>query len=133
MDKIDSVIIEELRKNSRTPYLKIAKDLKVSEGTIRKRVKNLLSSKKISKFTIETQEDTFAIVGIETETKTETKNIVEKIRSFGAGSIYEVTGRFDIICMIPSTDRERANEILEQIRAIKGVLHTETFTILKRN
>ncbi len=133
MDKIDSVIIEELRKNSRTPYLKIAKDLKVSEGTIRKRVKDLLSSKKISKFTIETQEDTFAIVGIETETKTETRNIVEKIKSLGAGNIYEVTGRFDIICMIPSTDRERANEILENIRAIKGVLHTETFTILKRN
>lgn len=133
MDKIDSVIIEELRKNSRTPYLKIAKELKVSEGTIRKRVKDLLSSKKINKFTIETQEDTFAIVGIETETKTETKNIVEKIKSFGAGNIYEVTGRFDIICMIPSTDRERTNDMLEYIRAIKGVLHTETFTILKRN
>lgn len=133
MDNIDTTIIERLRKDARTPFLQIAKDIKVSEGTIRKRVKDLTSEKIIKKFTIETAEDIFAIVGIETETKTETKKIVEKIKSFDVGSIYEVTGRFDIICEVPSSTMEKVNEILERIRSTQGVLHTETFTVLKKN
>ena len=133
MDEIDSVIIERLRKNSRTAFLQIAKDLKVSEGTIRKRVKDLVSSKQIKKFTIESDQDAFAIVGIETETKTETKKIVDKIKSYGIDTLYEVTGRFDVICMIPSLEREKVNDILEKIRTTQGVLHTETFTVLAKS
>jgi DNA-binding Lrp family transcriptional regulator len=133
MEDINSTIIEILKKDARTPFLQIAKQLNVSEGTIRKRVKDLIKNDQIKKFTIETSEDAFAIVGIETETKTETKGIVGKIQSFGITNIYEVTGRFDIICLVPSLDREKVNEVLEQIRTTQGVLHTETFTILKKN
>ena len=132
MDDLDNTIINYLRKDARMPFLQIAKIMNVSEGTIRKRVKDPITNKKIKKFTIETSQDTFAIVGIETETKTQTKNIVDKIKSLGVGNIYEVTGRFDIICMVPSTDREKVNEVLENIRSIEGVLHTETFTILHK-
>jgi Lrp/AsnC family transcriptional regulator, regulator for asnA, asnC and gidA len=133
MDSLDKTIIDILRKDARTPFLQIAKNLKVSEGTIRKRVKDLVQDKNIKKFTIETTQETFAIVGIETQTKTQTKNIVAKIKSFGVDNIYEVAGRFDIICMVPSAEREKINEILEKIRTTEGVLHTETFTILQKN
>jgi len=104
MDNTNSQIIEKLREDARTPFLRIAKDLGVSEGTIRKRVKDLTASGEIKKFTIETARDTFAVVGIETETKTQTKDIVERIKEHGVGIVYEVTGRFDIICMVPSDD-----------------------------
>jgi Lrp/AsnC family transcriptional regulator of lysine biosynthesis len=133
MDAIDSSIIEKLKKDARTPFLQIAKDLKVSEGTIRKRVKDLINDKIIKKFSLETAEDVFAIVGLETETKTETKKIVEKIKTFGVETIYEVTGRFDIICEVPSSNMEKVNDILEKIRSTQGVIHTETFTVLKKN
>jgi Lrp/AsnC family transcriptional regulator, regulator for asnA, asnC and gidA len=133
MDNIDTTLIQILRKDSRTPFLKIAKSLNVSEGTIRKRVKKLISSGDISKFTITTKEDTFAIIGIETQTKTETKKIVDNIKKLNVENIYEVTGRFDIICMIPSERREKINETLEQIRSTSGVTHTETFTVLLKS
>ena len=133
MDSINNSIIEILRKDARTPFLQIAKQLKVSEGTIRKRVKDLIKDKEIKRFTIESSQETFAIVGIETETNKSTKTIAEKIKSFGVNSIYEVTGRFDIICMVPSAEREKVNEILEKIRTTEGVLHTETFTVLERD
>jgi Lrp/AsnC family transcriptional regulator of lysine biosynthesis len=133
MDEINQTIIATLRKDARTPFLQIAKDLKVSEGTIRNRVKDLIKERIIKKFTLETAEDVFAIVGIETETKTETKRIVEKIKQLNVETIYEVTGRFDIVCEVPSSDMERVNETLEKIRSIHGVLHTETFTVLKKN
>jgi Lrp/AsnC family transcriptional regulator of lysine biosynthesis len=133
MDNINNTIIESLREDARTPFLQIAKSLNVSEGTIRKRVKDLVANEDIQKFTIETKKDSSSIVGVETETKTQTKNIVEKIRSLGIKTIYEVTGRFDIICNVPHLDGEQTNEILDRIRAIDGVLHTETFTVLKKN
>jgi Lrp/AsnC family transcriptional regulator, involved in the regulation of lysine biosynthesis len=133
MDNINLKIIEKLRVDARTPFLQIAKQLEVSEGTIRKRVKDLIQDKEIKKFTIETKKDTFAIVGIETETKTETKKIAERIKSYGVNTLYEVTGRFDIICMVPSAEREDVNSMLEHIRTIPGVLHTETFTVLAKD
>jgi len=133
MDKIDYIIIETLKNNARIPFLQIAKQLKVSEGTIRKRVKDLIRDNQIKKFTIETKDDNFAIVGVETETKTETAKIVEKISSFGISTIYEVTGRFDIICIVPSINKENINETLEKIRTTDGVVHTETFSVLKKN
>jgi Lrp/AsnC family transcriptional regulator of lysine biosynthesis len=133
MDDIDIAIINTLRQDARTPFLQISKHLKVSEGTIRKRVKDLVEAKIIKKFTIETTEEVFAIVGVETETKTETKKIVEKIKSYGVDSLYEVTGRFDIICIVPSHNMEKINDVLERIRTTQGVLHTETFTVLKKN
>jgi DNA-binding Lrp family transcriptional regulator len=53
------------------------------------------------------------------------------LESYGVDEIFEVTGRFDIICIIDEDTMEHLNDILEKIRAIDGVNHTETFTVLK--
>ena len=133
MDNINSTIIKRLKKDARTPFLQIAKELDVSEGTIRKRVKRLIEAKEISKFTIDTKEETFAIVGVETDPSVDTGKIVDKIAELDMHEIYEVTGRFDIIAFVPSTEREKVNQTLEKIRQIKGVNDTETFTVLKKD
>lgn len=52
MDKLDFGIIEALSKNSRTPFMEIARRLKVSESTIRKRVANLESHSIIKKYSL---------------------------------------------------------------------------------
>lgn len=131
MDSINQRIVSTLRNDARTPFLQIAHKLKVSEGTIRNRVGNLVKDGMIKKFTIETKDDFFAIIGVQTNAKTETKRIAEKIKSYGVQEIYEVAGRFDIICSIENTDRERVNEIIEKIRTTYGVIDTETFTVLR--
>ncbi len=41
LDQLDMDIVQRLRKNARIPYLDIARDLKVSESTIRNRVAGL--------------------------------------------------------------------------------------------
>jgi len=133
MDRIDEFIMKSLEKNSRMPFLQIAKILKVSEGTIRKRVSNLVKDSTIKSFTIETQTTPTCIVGIETDTHTKTEKIANRLKETGIKKIYEVTGKYDIICLIETRDMEKTNEILEKIRAIEGVLHTETFTILKKD
>ena len=52
MDKLDLNIVELLLKNSRTPFVQIAKKLKVSESTIRKRVSNLENNVVIKKYSL---------------------------------------------------------------------------------
>ena len=52
MEKLDLSIIEALSKNSRTPYMEIARKLKVSESTIRKRVSNLEKNGVIKKYSL---------------------------------------------------------------------------------
>lgn len=52
MDKLDFSIISALSKNSRTSFMGIARNLKVSESTIRKRVSNLEKNGIIKKFSL---------------------------------------------------------------------------------
>ena len=52
MDKLNLSIIEALSKNSRTPFMQIAKKLKVSESTIRKRVSKLENNGVIKKYSL---------------------------------------------------------------------------------
>jgi Lrp/AsnC family transcriptional regulator for asnA, asnC and gidA len=53
LDELDQKIIRLLRENCIRPFVKIAKELDVTEGTIRQRVKKLVSGGVIKKFTVE--------------------------------------------------------------------------------
>lgn len=130
MDKIDRKIISELERNAREPFLQIAKRLDVSEGTIRKRVNDMVEKGIIRNFTINVSGNISAIVGIQTNPHVKTKDIVKELRKLNADKIFELTGRFDILCFISSPTMIEANIMLESIRSIDGILHTETFTVL---
>ena len=72
VDKKDLDIIEILQGNSRTPYLEIARRLRVSEATIRKRVKALEENVIIKNYTVlidpsKIGYDSTAIIGFDVE------------------------------------------------------------------
>lgn len=50
LDETDMEILEILRKNARTAYLDMAKKLRISESTVRKRVKDLEKQGVIKKY-----------------------------------------------------------------------------------
>jgi len=45
IDQNDLKILEILKKNARTPYTTIAKELKVSEAAVRKRIEKLIQTR----------------------------------------------------------------------------------------
>jgi DNA-binding Lrp family transcriptional regulator len=57
-DKVDEHILEFLRKDSRESFVEIGKKLKLSESAIRHRVKNMVGSGAITKYTVEEGADT---------------------------------------------------------------------------
>ena len=130
MDKVNKEIINILSEDSRTPFLKIAKSLNVSEGMIRQRVKKLIESKEIKKFTILKEKSLSAIVGLKTNPKINLNYLEKKLSKFGVDKIFHVSGKFDLI-LETSLKGKDLNIILDKIRIIDGVESTETFIILK--
>ena len=131
LDLVDRRIIETLSLDSRTSFLSISKELKVSEGTIRQRVAKLIKRGVIRRFTLELSSSTTAFVEISTSSSVPTQKISEKIKKLGAVRVFEVTGRFTIFAMVGAESLDKLNSVLESIRAIDGVIQTETFPVLR--
>ena len=76
-DKVDEKIIEFLKNDSRESFVDIGKKLKLSESAVRRRVKNLVDSGTINKFTIEVGEEnaTKAIVLVSVESTMDTSKV----------------------------------------------------------
>ncbi|PLW80087.1 hypothetical protein C0585_04175 [Candidatus Woesearchaeota archaeon] len=129
---IDKKIIRILKNNARESNQNIARNLGVSEGTIRNRIKSLTENGKIKRFTVIASTDVSAICMVETIAGIETSKIVEKIMEINdIVKIYEISGEYSVVCNIESSTISELNDSVELIRKIEGVNDTKTYTILK--
>ncbi len=134
-DKVDEKIIEYLKENSRESFVDIGKKLKLSESAVRRRVKNLLGSGAIKKFTLELGEEnaTSAIVLVSVESATDTSKVSEKLTKLeGVKTVYEITGQYDITVIISAATIIEINNSIDALRKISGVVDTNTVIILKK-
>ena len=97
-DKVDEHILEFLRKDSRESFVEIGKKLKLSESAIRHRVKNMVDSRTITKFTVEEgggQPE--ALVLVSADSSIDTSKVSLKLTKLtGIKKIYEITGQYDV-------------------------------------
>jgi DNA-binding Lrp family transcriptional regulator len=135
IDHLDDKIIEILKKDSRRPFVEIANELEVSEGTIRSRVKKLFEEGVIQAFTIKTSsKNVKALVEVKIDVNVNTSDIADQIAGFdGVSEVYEVTGEEDIVAIIDVTSSPQLNEIIERIRRYDNVESTRTRLILKEH
>ena len=133
-DKIDERIIGYLKEDSRESFVDIGKKLKLSESAVRRRVKNLVDSKTINKFTIELGEDniTSAIVLVSVDSATDTSKVSLKLAKLdGVKTVYEITGQYDISVIIKAPSITEINAAIDELRKISGVIDTNTVIILR--
>ena len=134
-DKVNERIIEYLKENSRESFVDIGKKLKLSESAVRRRVKNLVDSKTINKFTIELGEDnvTSAIVLVSVDSATDTSNVSLKLAKLkGVKTVYEITGQYDITTIMSASSIAEINNSIDALRKITGVVDTNTVIILRK-
>jgi len=134
-DKVDEKIIEYLNENSRESFVDIGKKLKLSESAVRRRVKNLLGSGVIKKFTLELGEEnaTSAIVLVSVDSATDTSKVSIKLTKLeGVKTVYEITGQYDITVIISAATIAEINNSIDALRKIPGVVDTNTVIILKK-
>ena len=133
-DKIDDKIIGYLRDDARESFVEIGKKLKLSESAVRRRVKNLVDSGVIEKFTVEMGETntTSAIVLISVDSATDTSKVSAKLTKLEAvKTVYEITGQYDISVIIRAGNIAEINICIDDLRKIQGVIDTNTVIILR--
>ncbi len=135
IDHLDEHIIEILKKDSRKPFVEIADELKVSEGTIRSRVRKLFEEGVIQSFTIKTSsKNVKAIIEVKIDVNVNTSEVANQIAKFdGVSEVFEVTGEEDIVAIIDVTSSPQLNDIIERIRHFENVQSTRTRLILKEH
>ena len=134
LDPIDEKIISILKINSRQPFVEIAKEIGLSESAIRRRVKNLMDTKIIKRFTVEldNKNRTSAITLISVTSTSDTSTVSNALMSLnGVEVIYEITGQYDIAAIISSSSVAEINRCIDDVRRIDGVSDTNTVIVLR--
>lgn len=134
LDPIDEKIISILKINSRQPFVEIAKEIGLSESAIRRRVKNLMDTKIIKRFTVEldNKNRTSAITLISVTSTSDTSTVSAALMSLnGVEVIYEITGQYDIAAIISSSSVAEINRCIDDVRRIEGVSDTNTVIVLR--
>jgi DNA-binding Lrp family transcriptional regulator len=133
-DPIDEKIISILKTNSRQPFVEIAKEVGLSESAVRRRVKHLIDTKAIMRFTVElnNKNRTSAITLISVTSTSDTSSVSSALMSLdGVQVIYEITGQYDIAAIITSSSVAEINRCIDDVRRIPGVSDTNTVIVLK--
>jgi len=134
LDEIDLKILEILKKDGRKPFVEIGKELGLSEGAVRRRIRLLQERGVIKRFTVELSKDYVinAVTFISFEKGNLVKDLVDRIASLPSiESVYELTGRFDAMVMISAKNISDLNRCVDEIRRLDGVRDTETAVILR--
>ncbi len=134
MDELDTRILAILKEDSRAKYIQMAEMLELSEGTVRQRVKRLVQSGKIRRFTVELACDSpRAMVLVSTSSLVPSSNVAERISKVrGVESVAEVAGQYDISAVVSGGDIRSVNESIDAIREVEGVQSTNTLFVLRR-
>ena len=133
LDTLDKKIVEHLRKNSRVPYTSIAKTIGVSESTIRNRIKQMINSGIITRFTIETSEEgAKALILMSVTTSSPTYYIAERISKMkGVEFTFETSGQYDISAIISGPNISSLNNRIDDVRNLDGIISTNSLIVLK--
>jgi DNA-binding Lrp family transcriptional regulator len=134
MDDTDKAIIEILKRDGRATYSSIGKRVGLSEGAVRKRIKALVDSGAIRRFTVKVglAEGAEAIALLSVDPSLPTSDVSKALKNLSnVETAYEITGQYDIAVIISGFNITEVNECLEKIRRLKGVSDTNTMIILR--
>jgi Lrp/AsnC family transcriptional regulator, involved in the regulation of lysine biosynthesis len=134
LNSIDEKILGILQADSRKPFVDIATEIGLSESAVRRRVKNLLDSETIKRFTIElnTTNRTSAITLISVASTADSSAVSKDLMHLkGVEIIYEITGQYDIAAIISASSVIEINRCIDEVRKIEGVSDTNTVIVLK--
>ncbi len=134
LDSKDYRLIDILRKDGRAPYSRIASELGLSEAAVRKRVRKLVNSGVILRFTIDYKipGESIAIVFVKTSPPTPAPVIARRILGLDlVDRVYEVTGDYDIMAIVKASSIDDINKVIDYVRSLEGVTGTHTIVALR--
>jgi len=138
LDKTDLKILTELSNDSSISIPKLSEKINVNTSVVYSRIKRLVRSKLIKKFTIDVNDKELgytvkSLTGINMDSKQRDDVIEELFKIPGVREISEVTGRFDILVIMFAKNLPEMHRLIsEEIGKIQGIESSESFIEMKR-
>lgn len=135
IDKLDQKLIQELQNDGRKSYVDLARELGVVEGTVRKRIKDLIDENVLKIVAVLNAHQLgysfISIMGIQVR-MADLRGVADKLAEKpNVCYLAFVTGRYDLIAMVMTRSPvELSNFIEREISSIPSILRTETFVNL---
>ncbi len=135
LDEISKRIIEELQTDGRKPYAAVGKAVGLSEAAVRQRVQRLQESGVIQIVAVTDPVQVGftrqAMLGVRTES--DVLVIADRISALeGVDYVVVTTGTYDLLVEVYAENDESLLHLINNgVRAIDGVISTETFVYLR--
>jgi len=136
LDETDRAIIAQLQYDGRMSFTDIATELGLSEGTVRRRVKNLTESGVLQVVAVVEPQflgwNAAGMIGVTVQAG-EIDAVADQLAQFPEVSyLFMASGEFDLFAEVFCKDREHFVSFLNQkLHQVSGVQRTQTFMILK--
>ena len=135
MDTQDLRLIALLRENARTSVARLAQPLSVSRGTVQNRIDRLIERRVLLGFTVRTAPEAAAhrvrammMVAVEGD---RSDAILKALRGYPeVRELHTTNGRWDIVAELGADSLEAFDQVLRDIRTIKGISNSETSLLL---
>lgn len=135
MDEVDQRLIAELRRDGRAALSDLAERLGLARGTVRARMERLMDRGEIAGFTVLTRGDVTAapvrglmMIGIEGRGG---ERVMARLQGIPAVmAVHSTNGKWDLIAELSTQTLSELDEVIHRIRAIEGVMTSETNLLL---
>jgi len=136
LDETDRAIISYLQYDGRMPYTKIAVELSLTEGGIRRRVKKMIDQGSLQIVGIVRPHDIgleeASYIGVTVEGRPIDAVAAEISEFHEVTYLFQAAGEFDLFVEVYCEDREHfVNFLNKKLQTIPGVRGTQSFLILK--
>ena len=133
IDATDQLIIEQLQRDGRMPYTKLASAVGLSEAAARQRVQRLIDTGTIQVVAVTNPlmvgRRRMALIGVRTSGATDA--IADSLRAIEEIEYLVVTaGAMDFLAEVVVRDEAELLRVTNLVRAIPGVTSTETYVYL---
>jgi len=137
VDELDLSILRLLRENARLSYRSIGKTLNMSTGTISQRIRKLVNTGVIKKFTTiidsaSVGKNCTLLVMLRSRPGARLEDIVKAIEALDeACCIHTITGDYNLHVMLRLVDHDAAADFLEDLRNLNGVQFLTSYVVLR--
>ena len=136
MDELDGKIIGLLERDGRASNARIARDVGVSEGTVRRRLKRLINEQIINVIALPDPRklgyNSEALIGVQVDPDKIDAVAVKMSNLEHTRWVTATTGTYDVFAWATLQDAESLGRFLrDEVGAIDGVRRTETFVALQ--
>jgi Lrp/AsnC family transcriptional regulator for asnA, asnC and gidA len=136
LDEVDRKILQTLRKDARTPFTDIGKDLGMSDATVHVRVKRMIDEGIIKRYTIDLDEEisgrkVHGLLLLDVKHRHLEEAAKQLVTFENVTAVYEIHGSNDLMLKIDTVNLEELRSLVLQIRGMPNIENTELITIYK--